>query len=458
MIDVPITPQPKVNAKSIKKKSKIVPYFLIYLPVIILFSLIIMISLTYFYSYLYVLLTSDKFSDISFPFINTSTRGNGKIKGIVLSAITGTSILLLILSMIRTIFIDPGYFPDPTQLEINIISKNSPVRYKFKMKKPQKKQKEQKEQLLEVALDGENTAVDKKSEKKKEFLKSFGKTINNGPLTFYEFSNCNQKLIDYIDDKQNTLQQYLNDERNSYTALIPINKKTKEPTKFIPQKPVYKKKYDARPLLEEEQHDEEEIPHDPTNLDFIFEHFKNIDISRANLCNSCLRWKFERSHHCRQCGKCVLKMDHHCPWLANCIGFRNYKYFCLVHLHGTIGTFFIFISYWEVIVNSVIFDKTNFLLYSFYVFVYIANFGLMCFLMWLLSANWKLVFNGQTIIEQSDQERFPSTKSINIYDLGYYRNFKTVFGENCLFWFLPFYANYNGLGLIYETNDQYIRK
>ena len=73
-------------------------------------------------------------------------------------------------------------------------------------------------EMSEVAMTNDvNIPIldEKKYNKKKEFLKSFGKTINNGPLTFYEYSNCNQKLIDYIDDRQNTLQHYLNEERNS---------------------------------------------------------------------------------------------------------------------------------------------------------------------------------------------------------------------------------------------------
>jgi len=124
-----------------------------------------------------------------------------------------------------------------------------------------------------------------------------------------------------------------------------------------------------------------------------------------------------------------------------------------MHFYGTIGCLFITFSFWEVIFNQQIFDNAHVLLYSFYNFVYIANLGFMTFLIWLLITNIKLVFNGQTIIEQSDRERFPSSKSVNIYDLGYYRNFKTVFGENCLFWLFPIYANYNGLGIIFEMNE-----
>jgi len=51
-----------------------------------------------------------------------------------------------------------------------------------------------------VALENDRLVGEheKKHKKKKDFLKSFGKTINNGPLTFYEYSNCNQRLVDYV--------------------------------------------------------------------------------------------------------------------------------------------------------------------------------------------------------------------------------------------------------------------
>jgi hypothetical protein len=194
--------------------------------------------------------------------------------------------------------------------------------------------------------------------------------------------------------------------------------------------------------------------HLPTDFDDQFSKFAGIDLSKVILCGTCLRWKVERSHHCRQCGRCVLKMDHHCPWLANCIGFRNYKFFCLVHLYGLIATTTIAITYWEVLLNVNLNHNSHMMECMFAIFTYICNLGLLGFLLWLFLVNWRLVLSGQTVIENADRERFPSTKAINIYDLGKYRNFTKVFGRNPLVWFIPFYPNYEGKGLIFETNKK----
>ena len=61
--------------------------------------------------------------------------------------------------------------------------------------------------------------------------------------------------------------------------------------------------------------------------------------------------------------------------------------------------------------------------------IYILNIGLLSFLLWLDMVNWSNLLSGMTVIENSERKRFPSTKSVNIYDMGAYRNFTNVFGK-----------------------------
>jgi len=183
-----------------------------------------------------------------------------------------------------------------------------------------------------------------------------------------------------------------------------------------------------------------------------FDIFYGFEVHKITLCSSCLRWKLPRTHHCRSCGKCILKMDHHCPWLANCIGFNNYKFFCLMIFYGFFLSMTVFITFWEVVLNYLYSSETDVISTTIVCLCYSFNFGLLVFLSYLANYNCSLIYANETIIERSDRERFMEGVNVNpnyismsnhiSYDKGFYRNFTEVFGTNCLFWLLPFKNNY----------------
>ncbi len=262
------------------------------------------------------------------------------------------------------------------------------------------------------------------SKQRYKFISNFSQFISDGPLTSSEFLKYRHNLERYLNSGINPSDRSDRINIDRIDNSISINYSRAD-------------RYSAI----------------STNYDDIYENFRGIDFQKLIFCSTCLRWKVERSHHCKQCGKCVLKMDHHCPWLANCIGFRNYKFFCLTILYGFILTIIIFFTFWEVVIETNLRYDSSLYTCCLYSFTYICNLGMLAFLMWLFTTNWTLVFSNQTTIEKSDKERFATAeiKAFNYYDRGLYKNFVSVFGENPLFWFLPVFSNRKGDGLIFES-------
>jgi len=377
--------------------SKTFHTILVYLPTIVLSSLILLIYFTYVFTYITFLINPSvpKMDVDKFIFFHTSSNKTAYSKGVALLVIVTFSLFMLAISMMRATFMNPGYFPSPLDFEYQIVLKNS------KFKSERKK-------------NGKNQNKNSESDKKLN-ISYYNESFKEGPMTQTEhitMKNDISRLIEHgNEEKDLKASAGLHDEMICAHTNLEVEEKS----------------------------------------DDLFKVFEGVDVGKAILCGTCLRWKAERSHHCRMCGRCVLKMDHHCPWLANCIGFRNYKYFCLIHLYGVIATLTIALTYWEVIVNHNLNYDSNFWNILFYSFIYITNLSLFVFTIWLFYSNWKLVLQGLTVIENSDRERFPS-KTSNIYNLGWYKNFTTVFGNNFLVWFIPFFANYTGNGIVFETN------
>ncbi|KAM7201412.1 DHHC palmitoyltransferase domain containing protein [Naviculisporaceae sp. PSN 640] len=48
---------------------------------------------------------------------------------------------------------------------------------------------------------------------------------------------------------------------------------------------------------------------------------------RPKWCACCGNWKPDRAHHCSEIERCVLKMDHFCPWVGGIVGETSFKFF-----------------------------------------------------------------------------------------------------------------------------------
>lgn len=397
------------------KCSKFYHLSMVYLPVVLILGIIALIYSSYILIYLKELINTPETSlNTNFFLYYTSNSQSARSKGLGLLYATIFFVIMLLLSFFKTVFSNPGFFPSPLELEHKMINR------KKTYNRP------------DTSISTELTRMpeeEKKNCKEISFFSKLSEAISSGPLTSLENVDIRNSIVEFFPKNNPKIESpYSNDE------IFEENKK-----RYIEEFPEYQN--DSCCLL---------APRDP---DLFIHIYKGVDLSKTTLCGTCLRIKVERSHHCRQCGRCILKMDHHCPWLANCIGFGNYKAFCLLHFYGLISTSIIALTFWEVVVNYNLNYDSNLGDCWFVASVYILNLGLLCFLAWLFCLNVHLLYTGQTVIESSDRQRFPSSKSLNIYDMGPYRNFTNVFGTNPLVWFIPFLHNKKGMGYVFETKE-----
>jgi len=174
-----------------------------------------------------------------------------------------------------------------------------------------------------------------------------------------------------------------------------------------------------------------------------FERDHKGDIRR---CKKCAKIKPDRSHHCSRCDRCILKMDHHCPFLANCIGFSNYKFFILFLWYTVLfGFITIAAGGYHIYVN--VNDHVNAKLLDYFIVV-AAAFCVIALLVLIpfLGTHFRLIFYNMTTIEHIEKR----SRFSNLFDLGTWRNFAEVFGNNPLLWFLPVWSS-KGDGLAFIT-------
>ena len=192
-------------------------------------------------------------------------------------------------------------------------------------------------------------------------------------------------------------------------------------------------------------------------------HIGDEDFKKKRYCLLCQVFKPERTHHCSICNLCILNMDHHCPWVNNCIGFYNKKFFVQLLFYFLLTSFCFCITYipysYNIIKNMIeTYGKGN-LKFIYKNFIILLN-NLILLGFTIIDFNFfkfhiKLISSNLTTIETLDNELMQNKK----YDIGFSNNFKQVFGENKLLWFLPINLPIgypNGDGLTWPTKNDMI--
>lgn len=382
--------------------------FLVYTPVLSIFLLISLIYSSYIIDYCLILVNNqmNQSNEPKYLYMNSH------MKGVFYMSLVSFFTVMMLINMIRVIVSDPGFLPPPTELEMKITQNQSLT----------SNQLHRRLELYDIQEEIDNQDLKFSFLKSKiTFLNTLPDNLKTSPLYSSEYESLIHKINYFLNDNPQ-----INNEESYYS----FSSDNQTPTNSF---------HLSTSFLNIKQDNE------------VFDIFNSLELTKLLLCNTCTRYKVERSHHCRLCGRCILKMDHHCPWLANCIGYNNYKFFLLTQLYGFLSSFLILLSYWEVIYERNTNNNTSIYKIWFPLFVYLTNLSLFVFLIWLIIINWRLAFMNLTVIEKSDKERFPTSKAMNIYDLGKYKNFCSVFGNNPLIWFLPIQEERKGKGIVFEN-------
>ncbi|KCZ77218.1 hypothetical protein H311_01774 [Anncaliia algerae PRA109] len=197
-----------------------------------------------------------------------------------------------------------------------------------------------------------------------------------------------------------------------------------------------------------------------------------IEAKKTNnlrVCDSCDTFKPPRSHHCSVCNRCYLKYDHHCDIFGSCIFFQKYKFFYQFLVYNLILTLFIIAVY--------ILEIAKGPYRKLFLINYIINIALLSVMMVynliMLIFHTFLILNNETTVEFyainryligdntfnkvfqegpiTTRTSFRDRRVLNPYNLGWFKNWTEVFGENIFDWFLPTYST-KGDGITYSKN------
>jgi len=156
---------------------------------------------------------------------------------------------------------------------------------------------------------------------------------------------------------------------------------------------------------------------------------------QRRFCQKCVKYKPDRCHHCRVCNSCILRMDHHCPWIANCVGFRNHKYFFLLVFYAALSCWFIIATMSTSLIRAGEdeMDPTSrfALVFGMTLAVIMGTLlgGFFVFHSWLATL-------ALTTIEFCEKTGPHSSRAVS-YDQGLFENLRAVLGPYVILWLLP---------------------
>jgi len=179
------------------------------------------------------------------------------------------------------------------------------------------------------------------------------------------------------------------------------------------------------------------------------EHHEVKQSGERRFCKWCDRYKPDRCHHCRVCRSCILRMDHHCPWIANCVGFRNHKFFFLLVFYALADVAFIIITMTESVTRAVTDEtpsKHRFLL----VFCMTLSVIMGLLLQMFFALHVWLMLKATTTIEFCEKRHRRTVVGGPVsWNVGIIKNMQAVLGSNFFLWLLPL-SPPDGEGLYFE--------